>query len=65
MPICDKNDCTKKIKLTDWACKCGNTYCSKHRYAQDHNCKFDYKNEFNKDKIIENMKCVSKKIKTI
>lgn len=26
-------------------CKCGIIYCTKHRYADEHNCTFDYKAE--------------------
>ncbi len=25
-----------------FACKCKYVFCAKHRYAEDHNCTFDY-----------------------
>lgn len=35
--------CGKKCGLTGFECVCGYTFCSKHRYAEDHNCDFDHK----------------------
>ena len=35
--------CNKKAGLTALECKCGNKYCSKHRYAEDHSWIYDYK----------------------
>lgn len=43
--------CNKKIGLVGFQCKCNNYYCIQHRYADRHDCKFDYK-EFNK-KLLE------------
>ncbi len=37
--------CNKKIRLTDIKCKCGIFYCVYHKYPDQHNCKFDYKQE--------------------
>ena len=42
--------CRKKINLTHILCKCNNYYCMKHRYADKHNCEFDYHKE-HRDKI--------------
>ena len=36
------HQCNKK-SLTVIICKCGNHYCLKHRYAESHECTFDYK----------------------
>ncbi|GLC36197.1 hypothetical protein PLESTB_001369400 [Pleodorina starrii] len=36
-------ECKKKVGLTGFKCKCGNMYCGQHRYAESHNCPFDYK----------------------
>ena len=65
--ICNKDGCIKKLKLfeQDMHCKCDLTFCTKHRLSFDHNCTFDFKNEFNESKKIESMKCVAKKIKKI
>mmetsp|Transcript_3797 Transcript_3797/g.11130 ORF Transcript_3797/g.11130 Transcript_3797/m.11130 type:complete len:249 (+) Transcript_3797:91-837(+) len=35
--------CGKKCGLTGFECRCGYVFCSKHRYAEDHNCDFDHK----------------------
>ena len=35
--------CEKKLKLTAIMCNCKNYYCNKHRYSENHNCKFNYK----------------------
>lgn len=35
--------CRKRIGLTGFKCRCGQTFCSLHRYSDKHNCVFDYK----------------------
>ena len=35
--------CRKKVGLTGFQCRCGGTFCSMHRYADSHECTFDYK----------------------
>lgn len=35
--------CRKKVGLTGFECRCGGLYCSLHRYSNEHNCTFDYK----------------------
>ncbi|XP_018548337.1 AN1-type zinc finger protein 6 [Lates calcarifer] len=35
--------CRKKVGLTGFDCRCGNVFCSMHRYSDVHNCTFDYK----------------------
>uniref|UniRef100_A0A0C9RL30 TSA: Wollemia nobilis Ref_Wollemi_Transcript_12865_1505 transcribed RNA sequence n=1 Tax=Wollemia nobilis TaxID=56998 RepID=A0A0C9RL30_9CONI len=37
------NSCRKRVGLTGFNCRCGNTFCSLHRYSDKHNCPFDYK----------------------
>lgn len=34
--------CSKKCGLTGFACRCGFTFCSRHRHAEDHECDFDH-----------------------
>lgn len=41
--VCAAPGCRKKLTLTSVECKCGETFCSSHRYAEQHNCPFDYK----------------------
>jgi len=35
--------CSKKCGLTGFDCRCGYVFCSKHRYAEEHDCDFDHK----------------------
>jgi len=35
--------CKKRVGLTGFRCRCGQTFCSLHRYSDKHNCVFDYK----------------------
>ncbi|XP_071715888.1 zinc finger A20 and AN1 domain-containing stress-associated protein 8-like [Rutidosis leptorrhynchoides] len=35
--------CRKKVGLTGFNCKCGNLFCATHRYADVHECSFDYR----------------------
>lgn len=38
--------CGKKTGLaTSYMCRCGNNFCASHRYAESHDCTFDYKTE--------------------
>jgi hypothetical protein len=35
--------CKKRVGLTGFECRCGNLFCSSHRYSDKHSCTFDYK----------------------
>ena len=35
--------CNKKTGLTGFKCRCGQSFCGSHRYADAHACSFDYK----------------------
>jgi len=35
--------CRKRVRLTGFKCRCGNTFCGAHRYAEKHSCSFDFK----------------------
>ncbi|XBH62234.1 hypothetical protein VPH35_116504 [Triticum aestivum] len=35
--------CRKRVGLTGFNCRCGNMYCSLHRYSDKHDCQFDYR----------------------
>lgn len=35
--------CRKRVGLTGFNCKCGNLFCSAHRYSDKHECAFDYR----------------------
>ena len=62
---CAFENCNRKLKLTDYACKCEKIFCKIHRLPEDHNCVYDYKENNNKQKKIEAMKCILDKIEKI
>lgn len=35
--------CRKKVGLTGFRCRCGDLFCSVHRYSDRHDCSYDYK----------------------
>lgn len=50
--------CKKKIKsILPISCKCDNYYCKNHKYTDEHDCTFDYKNE-HKTKLVKDNKKV-------
>ncbi|KAF0900089.1 hypothetical protein E2562_026823 [Oryza meyeriana var. granulata] len=54
--------CRKKVGLLGFACRCGGTFCSLHRFADKHACSFDLKTT-DRDKIAkENPLVVAPKI---
>ncbi len=50
MVKCAFEGCKKKIKLTDYPCKCALTFCALHKCHVVHKCTFDYKKE-NKERL--------------
>ncbi|XP_009418488.2 zinc finger A20 and AN1 domain-containing stress-associated protein 8-like [Musa acuminata AAA Group] len=36
------NTCRKRVGLTGFRCRCGDLFCSVHRYSDKHGCPFDY-----------------------
>lgn len=63
--VCQYPDCQKKIRLTDFACKCANIYCKMHRLPEQHRCTYDYREFGLKAKQIEELRCVSDKLQKI
>ena len=62
---CAFKNCNKKIKLTDYPCKCEKYYCKFHRPPEIHNCIYDYKENCFKQNKIDNLICRSNKIEKI
>lgn len=54
---CAWPSCNKKLGLTGFDCRCGGQFCPLHRYANEHNCTFDYK-EHGQNEIRKNMPVV-------
>jgi predicted nucleic acid binding AN1-type Zn finger protein len=56
--------CKKKLLIL-MECACGKKFCFKHRYAEQHECTFDYKARGKKDLKKNNPKIEYKKINRI
>ncbi|KAL6122719.1 hypothetical protein NUSPORA_00248 [Nucleospora cyclopteri] len=55
--------CKKKLKfISTYQCRCGNNYCGKHRFFDQHSCTFDYKTEAKKILEQNNPKVRAKKL---
>ncbi|XP_022754272.1 zinc finger A20 and AN1 domain-containing stress-associated protein 8-like [Durio zibethinus] len=37
------SSCKKMVGLTGFKCRCGNLFCTSHRYSDKHDCPFDYR----------------------
>ena len=44
--------CKKKLKPLTFDCKCNKTYCEKCYKPEQHNCTFNYKEEYKKELAI-------------
>ena len=36
-------ECSRKVGLLGFKCKCEEIFCSRHRYAEEHHCPVDYR----------------------
>ena len=39
------NECSKKLGMIFFTCKCGHIFCQSHLNPHSHNCTYDYKSE--------------------
>jgi predicted nucleic acid binding AN1-type Zn finger protein len=62
---CNHSNCNKKIKLSDYSCKCGKYFCSQHIFYVNHECDYNYKEENNKENEIKKLECTSIKLEKI
>jgi hypothetical protein len=63
-----KNNCCflcKKKTIFQYECKCGQRFCIHHKNAENHNCKFDYKNYHKQELLKNNPIIIAEKIKKI
>lgn len=40
---CSGAGCRRKLGLMGFRCRCGDMFCSEHRYSDRHDCSYDYK----------------------
>ena len=57
--------CSKKVPLVNSNCRCGNIYCNNHKYSDQHNCTFDYKQLGRNQLESVNVKITPKKVDKI
>lgn len=57
--------CNKRLPIFVIKCKCNQSYCSIHRYPDEHDCKYDYKTEFQKELALKNKKIKVMKVDKI
>ena len=62
---CEHYECKRRLKFSDYPCKCGKIFCKFHRIPEDHNCCYDYKENLNKKQKIEDMKCIKSKVEKL
>jgi predicted nucleic acid binding AN1-type Zn finger protein len=43
-PRCLFKGCKKNTSLFSFECKCGCSFCGKHKHPEDHDCVYDHKN---------------------
>lgn len=63
-----KNRCSKckvKIGVIGFPCRCGGNFCSVHRYANEHDCSFDYKEHGQEEIRKNNPQVLGEKIQKI
>lgn len=58
-------ECNKRTGYTGFTCRCGYTFCASHRYAEKHNCTFDYKTEGRQRLADSNPLVVARKVDKI
>lgn len=58
-------ECKAKVGLTAVTCRCDYTFCNKHRYAEEHNCRFNFKASAKRKLEDENPRVVPAKVARI
>jgi hypothetical protein len=63
---CSMKQCSKRLtfmeKTTCMCSKCKLGFCTMHRLAEDHVCTHNFKQDINKEKFINDNKCVGEKM---
>lgn len=56
-------ECGRRLKITNnYSCRCGNVYCIRHRFHDQHSCTFDYRRAAVAKLEAQNPKICGKKI---
>lgn len=43
--------CNKKVGMLGLLCKCQKIFCRKHSFFRDHNCSYNYRNDYDSNKL--------------
>ncbi|OMO97992.1 Zinc finger, AN1-type [Corchorus olitorius] len=54
--------CNKRVGLTGFDCPCGNLFCGKHRYPEEHGCCVDFKSIGREALVKDNPVCKGDKL---
>jgi len=57
--------CRRRVGLDGIECRCGYIFCGKHRYADEHDCEYDYKKAQRRKLMLDNIKVLGKKFDKI
>jgi hypothetical protein len=57
--------CNKKLPIFTIKCKCNKKLCSLHRYPNEHDCTYDYKQSYQEELKIKNKKLKIEKVNKI
>lgn len=57
--------CNKKVGLLGHECRCEYIFCGNHRYAEDHDCSYDFKENGRKHLAEQNAHVIAPKIQKI
>ena len=52
--------CNKELMI-HYECKCNKVFCRKHKFPEDHNCKYNFKKDFEEKLKINNPKIINNK----
>ena len=58
-------ECSKKVGLLPFTCRCGKVLCTIHRLASQHDCGFDYRTVGREKLALDNQLVVAPKVARI
>ncbi|XP_061353563.1 zinc finger A20 and AN1 domain-containing stress-associated protein 10-like [Gastrolobium bilobum] len=54
--------CNKNVRLLGFECRCGDVFCGRHRYPEEHSCSVDFKKIGRQSLAKQNPKCAGDKL---
>lgn len=62
---CSFNGCNKKLSIISIRCKCNKIFCNSHSFYTEHNCTYNYKEEYKKELMNKNKRIKISKVEQI